>query len=80
MTSSAFQGLLSGLQHEMGTVTDIKDTNRASQYRDQLNMVGEGMGALQWIFYDFKPADYVGEVLGGVQMFGNRVLKEYREK
>lgn len=80
MTSPAFSQLISSLQHELGAVNDIKDSNRASPYKDHLNMVSEGTGALQWIVFEGKPADYVSEVIGGVQMFGNRILKEYREK
>ncbi|KAI5238183.1 hypothetical protein E4T43_07593 [Aureobasidium subglaciale] len=80
MTSPAFSELIKDLQQEMGTVNDIKDSNRASPFKDQLNMVAEGMGGLQWVVFEGKPADYVGEILGGVQLFGNRVLKEYKEK
>ncbi|KAL1305292.1 hypothetical protein AAFC00_002197 [Neodothiora populina] len=80
MTSSAFADLIKDLQQEMSTVTEIKESNRASPFKDQLAMVAEGMGALQWVVFEGKPADYVGEVLGGVQLFGNRVLKEYKEK
>lgn len=80
MTSPAFAELIKDLQQEMGVVTDIKEANRASPFKDQLAMVAEGMGALQWVVFDGKPADYVAEVLGGVQLFGNRVLKEYKEK
>jgi len=80
MTSSTFAELISGLQHEMGTVNDIRESSRASPLKDHLAMVGEGMGALQWVVFEGKPADYVGEVVGGIQMYGNRVLKEYKEK
>ncbi|THV85184.1 hypothetical protein D6D17_00615 [Aureobasidium pullulans] len=80
MTSPAFSELIKDLQQEMGTVTEIKDSNRASPFKDHLNMVAEGMGGLQWVVFEGKPADYVAEILGGVQLFGNRVLKEYKEK
>lgn len=80
MTASAFGDLIKDLQQEMGTVTDLKEANRASPYKDHFSMVAEGMGALQWVVFEGKPADYVADVLGGVQMFGNRVLKEYKEK
>ncbi|KAH0289561.1 adenylate cyclase-associated protein, partial [Aureobasidium sp. EXF-3399] len=80
MTSPAFSELIKDLQQEMGTVNDIKDSNRASPFKDHLNMVAEGMGGLQWVVFEGKPADYVAEILGGVQLFGNRVLKEYKEK
>ncbi|GAB7356782.1 hypothetical protein MBLNU459_g7676t1 [Dothideomycetes sp. NU459] len=80
MTSPAFSELTKDLQHEMGAVNDIKESNRTSPFKDHLAMVAEGMGGLQWVVMEAKPADYVAEVLGGVQMFGNRVLKEYKEK
>lgn len=80
MTSPAFADLIQDLQQEMSTVGDIKDANRTSPFKDHLAMVAEGMGALQWVVFDGKPSEYVAEVIGGVQMFGNRVLKEYKEK
>lgn len=79
MASAPFAELISSLQHALGAVNDIKDSNRGSQYKDHLAMVSEGTGALQWIF-ETKPADYIGEVVGGIQMFGNRILKQYKER
>ncbi|TKX20431.1 adenylyl cyclase-associated protein [Elsinoe australis] len=79
MASAPFAELISSLQHALGAVNDIKDSNRGSPYKDHLNMVSEGTSALQWIF-ETKPADYIGEVIGGVQLYGNRILKEYKEK
>ena len=71
--------LLSDLQQDMGAVGDIRDSHRASPMKEHLAMVGEGIGVLQWLIVDGKPADYVGEVIGGSQMYGNRVLKAYKE-
>lgn len=79
MTSAAFPELIKDLQQDMGSVGDVRDTNRASQMKDHMAMVGEGIGALQWLIMDGKPADFVGEVIGGAQMYGNRVLKAYKE-
>lgn len=79
MTSTSFSELIKDLQQDMGSVGDVRDTNRASQMKDHLAMVGEGIGALQWLIMDGKPADFVGEVTGGAQMYGNRVLKAYKE-
>lgn len=78
--SKAFMDLLTDLQDDMGVVGDVRDSNRASAMKEHLAMVGEGVAALQWLIMDEKPADYVGEVIGGAQMYGNRVLKEYRER
>jgi adenylyl cyclase-associated protein len=79
MASSAFSDLIKDLQHDMGAVGDLRDTHRSSPVKDHLAMVGEGIGALQWLVMDGKPADYINEVTGGAQMYGNRVLKAYKE-
>ena len=79
MASQSFSDLIKDLQQDMGSVGDIKDTNRGSQMKEHLAMVAEGISALQWLVMDGKPADYVGEVTGGAQMYGNRVLKAYKE-
>lgn len=79
MTSPAFGDLIKDLQQAMGTVGDIRDSNRGSKMKEHLAMVGEGIAALQWLVMESKPADYVGEVIGGAQMYGNRVLKAYKE-
>lgn len=74
-----FTDLLKDLQQDMGAVGDVRDNNRASAMKEHLAMVSEGIGALQWLLMDGKPAEYIGEVLGGSQMYGNRVLKAYKE-
>ena len=71
-----FNVLLKDLQHHLGQVGDIRDSHRASPLKEHLAMVGEGVTALQWLLMDGKPADFVGETIGGAQMYGNRVLKE----
>lgn len=76
--SKELSDLLSDLQQDMGAVVDIKDSNRGSEMKEHLAMVGEGMGVFQWLL-ESKPGDYVGEIVGGAQMYGNRVLKAYKE-
>ncbi|KAK1092273.1 suppressor of rasval19 [Friedmanniomyces endolithicus] len=75
-----FSVLLKDLQHDLGSVGDIKDSNRGSPVKEHLAMVAEGTGALQWLLMEGKPADYVAETIGGAQMYGNRVLTKYKEK
>ena len=79
MQSQTFMELLQDLQRDMGSVGDIRESNRASPLKEHLAMVGEGIGALQWLLMDGKPADFVGEIIGGAQMYGNRVLKAYKD-
>ena len=45
-----------------------------------LSAVSEGVSVLGWITVEPKPADYVTEMLGTAQFYGNRVIKEYKEK
>ncbi|KAK0934629.1 suppressor of rasval19 [Friedmanniomyces endolithicus] len=75
-----FSVLLKDLQHDLGSVGDIKDSNRGSPVKEHLAMVAEGTGALQWLLMEGKLADYVAETIGGAQMYGNRVLTKYKEK
>jgi adenylyl cyclase-associated protein len=72
--------ILTDLQKQMGTVNDIREANRGSPLFNHLSAVSEGITALVWVTYEQKPANYVTEILGGAQFYGNRVLKEYKEK
>jgi adenylyl cyclase-associated protein len=80
MASSAYMDTLKGLQKYMTQVDDIRQGNRASPLRDHLAMVADGVGALAWVTIESKPQDYVAELFGGAQLYGNKVLKEYKDK
>lgn len=77
--SQTFMDLLKDLQQDLGTAGDIKESNRGSPMKEHLAMVAEGISTLQWLVMDGKPADVVAEMIGGTQMYGNRVLKTYKE-
>ncbi len=64
----------------MGIVGDIREANRASPFFTHLSAVSEGIGALAWITIDPKPVAYIQEVQQQAEFYGNRVLKEYRDK
>ncbi|KAF1992369.1 hypothetical protein K402DRAFT_388025 [Aulographum hederae CBS 113979] len=76
----AFQDSLKDLQTELEKAETIRQNNRAPEYKDHLAMVADGTGTLGWVTMEQKPADVVAELFGGAQMWGNKVLKEYREK
>lgn len=78
-SSQTFMDLLKDLQQDLGTAGDIKDSNRGSPMKEHLAMVAEGITTLQWLIMEGKPADTVGDMIPGAQMYGNRVLKAYRE-
>lgn len=64
----------------MGAVNDIREANRASPLFTHLTTVSEGIVMLGWITVDPKPADFVTECLSSAQFYGNRIIKEYKEK
>ncbi|KAF2861661.1 hypothetical protein K470DRAFT_245165 [Piedraia hortae CBS 480.64] len=67
--------LVHDLQSAMGEVEQIRsDARSAKEWANHLSMVAEGLAALQWLFVDTKPSDFIGEIIGGSQMYGNRVL------
>jgi adenylyl cyclase-associated protein len=61
------------------TINNIRESNRASPLFNHLSAIAEGIVTLGW-FFEPKPADFVGDMLGGIQYYGNKVLKEYKEK
>jgi adenylyl cyclase-associated protein len=78
-SSQTFMDLLKDLQNDLGMAGDLKDSNRGSPMKEHLAMVAEGISTLQWLVLEGKPADTVAEMIGGAQMYGNRVLKAYKE-
>ena len=64
----------------MGAVSDIREANRTSPFSNHLTTVSEGIAVLGWITIDPKPAAYIGDMMGSAQYYGNRVIKEYKEK
>ncbi|KAL4873771.1 hypothetical protein BDV12DRAFT_52923 [Aspergillus spectabilis] len=71
--------LMAELHTASDIINNIRESNRASPLIDHLSAIAEGIVAIGW-FFDPKPADFVGEMLGGIQYYGNKVLKEYKEK
>ncbi|KAG2415273.1 hypothetical protein HFD88_006464 [Aspergillus terreus] len=71
--------LLTGLHNASDTINIIRESNRPSPLFNHLSAVAEGIVALGW-FFEPKPADFVTEIVGGIEYYGNKVLKEYKEK
>lgn len=70
---------MTALHNASDTINNIRESNRASPLFNHLSAVAEGIVALGW-FFEPKPADFVTEIVGGIQYYGNKVLKEYKEK
>lgn len=74
--------ILKDLQAAMEKVDEVRQANREAALRDPLTMVADGVGALGWVTVEGspKPHEYISELFGGAQIFGNKVLKEYKDK
>jgi len=71
--------LLTDLQRSTDAIVNLREANRPSPFFTHLTAISEGIPALGWIVED-KPSDFVTEMLGSAQFYGNRVLKEYKDK
>ncbi|KAK2750393.1 hypothetical protein FQN57_003873 [Myotisia sp. PD_48] len=71
--------LFTDLHRASDEINNLREGNRHSPFFNHLSAVAEGIVALGW-FFETKPATFVTDTLGGAQFFGNRVLKEYKEK
>ncbi|KAF1930211.1 uncharacterized protein M421DRAFT_419262 [Didymella exigua CBS 183.55] len=77
-------GFLKDLQASMEKTDEVRQSNREPALKDPLSMVADGVGSLGWVTIGGgggpKPHEYITELFGGAQMYGNKVLKEYRDK
>jgi adenylyl cyclase-associated protein len=80
MMSPSYMELLKPLQDELQAVSTIRDRNRGSPLFNQLSTVSESISVLAWVTVDTKPFKHVEESLGSAQYWGNRVVKENKEK
>lgn len=76
--------LLKDLQANMEKTDEFRQSNRDAALKDPLSMVADGVGSLGWVTIGqgggMKPHEHINELVGGAQMYGNKVLKEYRDK
>jgi adenylyl cyclase-associated protein len=77
---SIVQDLLKPMSEANIAVNNIKDANRSSPLFNNLSAVAEGIMVLFWVTVDARPYKHVEESLGAAQFFGNRVVKEYKDK
>ncbi|RKF51369.1 Adenylyl cyclase-associated protein [Golovinomyces cichoracearum] len=80
LSSAIFMELLKPLQESITAVSEIRDSNRGSPVFNQLSAVSESIGFLAWITVEPKPRNHIDEFYGSAQYWGNRVLKEFKEK
>ena len=79
-STKLFMDLLSGMQVEMTKVSNIRENNRASPLFNHLSTVSEGIPGLAWVTFDTKPAKLIDEMAQAAEFYGNRVLREFKER
>lgn len=80
MSDEPFRKLIKPLQDSFTAVDEIRKANRSSPYFNNLSAVSESIGVLAWVTMDTKPFKHVDESLGSAQYYGNRVLKDFKDK
>jgi adenylyl cyclase-associated protein len=77
---AVYQELLKPINTALMTVTELKEANRPDSMYTHLSAVADGIMVLAWVTVDNRPYKHVDECFSSAQFFGNRVLKEYKEK
>lgn len=77
---SGLQSLIQPINAAAMAVMEIKDSNRGDPLSNHLSAVSDGIMVLGWVTIENRPFKHVDEFLGSAQFFGNKVLKEYKEK
>ncbi|PHH69561.1 hypothetical protein CDD82_7669 [Ophiocordyceps australis] len=77
---STYQELLKPTNDALLAVESIKEANRDSSMHSNLSAVADGIIMLAWVTVENRPYKHVEESLGSAQFFGNRVLKEHKDK
>ena len=75
-----YQDLLKPINDSLMAVTELKEANRSDPMYTQLSAVADGIMVLAWVTVSHKPFTHVEEFLGSAQFFGNRVIKEHKDK
>ena len=72
------QTLVAPISEELGKAESLRD--RRSKNFNHLSMVAEGAVCLQWVCVDKTPASWMGDVIPGSEMYGNKVIMEFKGK
>lgn len=80
IASKEYLDLIKDMQSYMNSVNEHREAHRAGTLQNHLSMVSEAVPALAWVTLDTKPAEFVTEMANAGQFYGNRVIKEYKEK
>lgn len=77
---TVYQNLLKPINDAVMAATELKESNRPDPMYSNLSAVADGIMVMGWVTIDRRPYAFVEESLGAAQFFGNRVLKEQKDK
>lgn len=80
ISSPIYMQCLTELQEAIGLVNELRESNRSSPFFGHLSMVSEGIPMVAWVTIERKPQDYVTETRNSAEFYGNRIIKENRDK
>jgi adenylyl cyclase-associated protein len=71
--------LTTELQKASDTINNLLASNKGTPLRNHLSTVAEGSLALKWVSVQ-NPVDFLDEMVGTIEYWGNMVLREYKAK
>ncbi|CAH2350436.1 adenylyl cyclase-associated protein [[Candida] railenensis] len=74
-----FAEALTPINEKIGKLNELKDSNRKSEYYNQLSTIADGAPVVGWILSP-TPVSTVPEFKDMASFWGNKILKEYKEK
>ncbi|KAI4525200.1 hypothetical protein K525DRAFT_290851 [Schizophyllum commune Loenen D] len=78
--AKAIEQLLIPLQKDIEAVQRCKEANRKERdWLNHLTVLAEGAPCIGWVV-QVKPGPYVGEIKDSVAYYGNRIMKEFKDK
>ncbi|KID96933.1 CAP protein, partial [Metarhizium majus ARSEF 297] len=77
---ATLETLLGPTKDAIVAVTGIQEKNRFDEMHVHLTAVADGIRMLAWVNIHSRPFVYVEESLGSAQFFGNKILKNQKDK
>ena len=78
--AKAIEQLRIPLQKDIEAVQRCKEANRKERdWLNHLTVLAEGAPCIGWVV-QVKPGPYVGEIKDSVAYYGNRIMKEFKDK
>ncbi|OBZ75884.1 Adenylyl cyclase-associated protein [Grifola frondosa] len=78
---AGLEKLLAPLQKDIEAISRAKEANRKDRdWFSHLSTIAEGGTCVGWVAVEPKPGPYVAEIKDATLFYGNRVIKEFKEK